>query len=116
MASKAAAASSSKRAREVRFRNLTCELQFSNPLLPSKNQDTLKDSNCFLFKGTTYHSLQLLGVKQNFNAGSERGWELAGWFQGQVFRNGLETLEMERQVSFTTRTTVLGQKFKCKNA
>ncbi len=107
MASEAPAASSSKRGREVRFRNLICKLLFSNPLLPSKNQNAPKDSNTFLFKGTTYHSLQLLGVKQNFNAGSERGWELAGWFRGQVFRNGLETLETERQLSFRTRTILV---------
>jgi hypothetical protein len=68
-------------------------------LAPSKNQDTPNDSDSFLSKGTTYLSSQLSGVKQNFNAGSEGGWELAGWFRGQVFRNGLETLEMERQVS-----------------
>jgi hypothetical protein len=72
VASKAPAASGSKRVREVRFRNLICKLQFSNPLLPSEIQDDLKDSNSFLFKGTTYRSLQRSGVKQNFNAESER--------------------------------------------
>lgn len=86
MAGKAAAASSSKRAREVRFRNLICELQFSNLLLPSKNQDTPKDSNSFLFKNTIYHSLQLSGVKQNFNAGKRKRLRVGGMVSGSSFQ------------------------------